>query len=60
MEHEGSIGLQCHNFSGSNRRHLRKVIDRVVQRHQIILSALILSEYKAVVGRPKLSPYFSN
>ena len=37
----------------------RNVIDRVVQRHQIILSTPILSEYKTVAGRPRLSPYFS-
>ena len=32
----------------------RKVIDRVVRSHQIILSTPILSEYIAVTGRPRL------
>lgn len=37
----------------------RKVIDRVVRHHQIILSAPILSEYLAVAERPRLIPYVS-
>ena len=37
----------------------RKVIDRVVRHHQIILSAPILSEYIAVASRPRLMPYFN-
>ena len=37
----------------------REVIDRVVRHHQIILSTPILSEYLAVVGRPRLMPYFT-
>ena len=37
----------------------RKVIDRVVRHHQIILSAPILSEYVAVATRPRLVHYFN-
>ena len=55
------VVLDCNVLisAGQTDGTCRKVIDRVVQRHQIILSAPILSEYKAVAGRPGLSPYFS-
>ena len=35
----------------------RELIDRVVRRHEIVLSAPILSEYKAVAGRRGQAPY---
>ncbi|MCY4607566.1 MAG: PIN domain-containing protein [bacterium] len=35
----------------------RKVIDRVVRHHEIILSAAILSEYETVAGRPDQAPH---
>ena len=35
----------------------RKVIDRVVRHHEIILSEPILTEYKAVAERPKHALY---
>ena len=55
------VVLDCNVLisAGQTDGTCRKVIDRVVQRHQIILSAPILSEYKAVAGRPRLSRYFS-
>lgn len=35
----------------------RKVIDRVVRQHEIVLSDPILSEYEAVAKRPSQEPY---
>lgn len=35
----------------------RKVIDRVVRQHEIVLSDPILSEYEAVARRPSQAPY---
>ena len=35
----------------------RKVIDRAVRRHEIVLSEPILSEYEAVAGRHDQAPY---
>ena len=35
----------------------RKVIDRAVRRHDIVLSEPILSEYEAVAGRRSQAPY---
>lgn len=35
----------------------RKVIDRAVRRHEIVLSEPIAREYVAVAGRPRQAPY---
>ncbi len=55
------VVLDCNVLisAGQTDGTCREVIDRVEQRHQIILSTPILSEYKSVAGRPRLSPYSS-
>ena len=35
----------------------RQVIDRVVRRHEIVLSDPVLEEYEAVAGRSRHAPY---
>ena len=35
----------------------RTLLDRVVRRHDIVLSQPILAEYSAVAGRPRQAPY---
>ena len=35
----------------------RALLDRVVRRHDIVLSQPILAEYAAVAGRPRQAPY---
>lgn len=55
------VVLDCNVLisAGQTAGTCRKVIDRVVRHHQIILSAPILSEYLAVAERPRLIPYVS-
>ena len=55
------VVLDCNVLisAGQTDGTCRKVIDRVVRNHQIILSAPILSEYIAVASRPRLIPYFN-
>ena len=56
------VVLDCNVLiaAGQTDGTCRKVIDRVLRHHQIILCAPILSEYIAVVERPRLITYFRN
>ena len=55
-----NVVLDCNvlRSAGQTDGACRELIDRVVRHHQVILSAPILSEYIAVAGRPRLTPYF--
>ena len=53
------VVLDCNVLVSAARTNgtCREVIDRVVRRHEIVLSEPILSEYEAVAGRRSQAPY---
>lgn len=53
------VVIDCNVLVSAARIHgvCRKVIDRVVRQHEIVLSEPILDEYESVAERPKHAPY---
>ena len=53
------VVLDCNVLVSAARTNgtCREVIDRVVRRHEIVLSEPILAEYEAVAGRRGQAPY---
>ena len=58
MTHEGRV-LDCNVVVSAARVDgaCRALLDRVVRRHDIVLSRPILAEYATVAERPRQAPY---